>query len=452
MTSMSGLFERAAVAPAGAAGGFLRLAALFRVGENRRLRAELARYDAALARIASVCRAAAQGDLEARIQDIDTDDHLGQVASSVNHLLDMTDAFVRESTASLAAAGEGRYHRRFLERGLLGSFRAGAGAINRAGAELKVKSAALEEAGELMGRMARGDLTGRLEGVYEGPYARLQRNLNAMADGLKTMIQRVRSASGLVADSGVSIRDMSVGLAGAAEETSAQVHSVSAASEQAGANVQAVAAAAEEMSATILELRRQIVEARRVAAGASSLARDTEQVIDGLRASSDEIGDVVKLITGIAQQTNLLALNATIEAARAGEAGKGFAVVANEVKQLATQTARATEGITAIVGGMREKTGTTVEGIHRISRTVQQINLLTETVVSGMTEQSAATSEIARNVAEAARGTDEVVRSITSVSQAASEAAAAAAACREASDQLAGVADELGASIAAFRV
>ena len=169
MTSSSGRSEATVERRVGV---WRRLFARGESPEESRLRAELARQEEALARIERVCQAAAAGDLEPRVLGVDTDDRLGRVAGSVNHLLDLMDAYLRESSASLTAAHEGRYYRRFLERGMPGSFRAGARVSNRAGDEMKAKEAALEEAGVVLGHLADGDFTRRLEGDYAGAYAR----------------------------------------------------------------------------------------------------------------------------------------------------------------------------------------------------------------------------------------------------------------------------------------
>lgn len=203
------------------------------------------------------------------------------------------------------------------------------------------------------------------------------------------------------------------------EETAAQSNVVASASEQVSKNVATVATSAEEMSASVREIAKNANDAARVATTAVKVAEDTNQTIAKLGQSSIEIGKVIKVITSIAQQTNLLALNATIEAARAGEAGKGFAVVANEVKELAKQTAAATEDISAKIEAIQSDTKGAVTAIADIAKIIGQINDISSTIASAVEEQSATTNEIARNANEAAKGSTEISRNITNVSTAA---------------------------------
>jgi methyl-accepting chemotaxis protein len=214
----------------------------------------------------------------------------------------------------------------------------------------------------------------------------------------------------------------STSLAASSEETSRKASVVAAASEEATTNVQQVAAAGEELSASISEIARHVHESARIATDAVRQTNATNASIKELGAASAEIGQVVKVITSIAQQTNLLALNATIEAARAGEAGKGFAVVANEVKELARQTAKATGDIGHRIDAIQSSTRTAVDAIGSISDTINKISEISTTIAAAVEEQCAATNEISRNVAEAARGTAEVSGNIISVSQAADDA------------------------------
>jgi methyl-accepting chemotaxis protein len=206
-----------------------------------------------------------------------------------------------------------------------------------------------------------------------------------------------------------------------ADKTNRQCTVVAAAAEQASVNVQTVAAATEELTSSINEISRQVSESSRIGSAAVEEANRANATVNGLAEAAQKIGAVVNLINEIASQTNLLALNATIEAARAGDAGKGFAVVAGEVKNLANQTAKATEEIHAQVGHMQNVTGTTVDAIKSITGTIRRMSEISTTIASAVEEQGAATREIARNVTEASKGTQEVSSNISGVSQAAGE-------------------------------
>ena len=202
---------------------------------------------------------------------------------------------------------------------------------------------------------------------------------------------------------------------------------VASASEEASTNVQSVASATEEMTSSVTEISRQVQESSRIAGEAVAQAKKTDSRINALSQAAGRIGDVVKLITAIAEQTNLLALNATIEAARAGEAGRGFAVVASEVKALAAQTAKATEEIGSQIGAMQAATGESVAAIKEIGGTIGRISEIASTIAAAVEEQGAATSEIARNVERAAHGTAEVAVKITDVNRGAGETGSASA-------------------------
>jgi Methyl-accepting chemotaxis protein (MCP) signalling domain len=229
--------------------------------------------------------------------------------------------------------------------------------------------------------------------------------------------------------------------------TNEQAQLVAVTTNQVTTNVGSVAAAAEEMSATVREIAKNANEAAKVATTAVRAADETNKTVAQLGESSSEIGKVIKVITSIAQQTNLLALNATIEAARAGEAGKGFAVVANEVKELAKQTASATEDISQKIEAIQSDTRGAVAAIQQIGRIIGQINDFQNTIASAVEEQAATTNEIARNAAEAARGSQQISQNIISVSDAARSTSDGAQNTLVSSRELSRLATELTALI-----
>ena len=226
-------------------------------------------------------------------------------------------------------------------------------------------------------------------------------------------------------------------------QASEQITTMASAGEQVSANVSSVAAAAEEMSASVDEVSRNTKQAAQVGETAVNVASTASKTINELGVSSQEIGMVIKTITSIAEQTNLLALNATIEAARAGEAGKGFAVVANEVKELAKQTAAATEDISKKIEKIQNDTGNTVNTIEEVSKIINQINENQRTVTSAVEDQIAAVNEIARNASEAASGSSEIASNIAHFSQGAHETAEGARTALTSCDELARMTEEL---------
>ena len=264
------------------------------------------------------------------------------------------------------------------------------------------------------------------------------------------MANRVKDVVGIVASAASEMEASAQSMSATAEETNRQSTAVAAASEQAATNVQTVASAAEELSASIREIQQQMTNSARIAQQAVEQVDRTDTTVTGLVQAADKIGEVVNLISDIASQTNLLALNATIEAARAGEAGKGFAVVASEVKNLANQTAKATEEIGQQIAAMQTATGDSVQAIRGIGETIKQISEVTTVVASAVEEQGAATQEISRNVQQASAGTQEVSSNITGVSQAATQTGTAAGQVLNAARELAQQGQQLNTEIEAF--
>jgi methyl-accepting chemotaxis protein len=276
--------------------------------------------------------------------------------------------------------------------------------------------------------------------------------INKMSGSLRNMIMAITQNSMQVGSASEELSSTSQQITANSEETSAQAKVVADATEQVSQNLQTVATGAEEMESTIKEIAKNATEAAKVATGAVRVAENATATVTKLGESSTEIGQVIKVITSIAQQTNLLALNATIEAARAGEAGKGFAVVANEVKELAKETAKATEDISRKIEAIQTDTQAAVGAIAEISSVINQINGISNTIATAVEEQNATTNEMARNVSEAARGSGEITSNISGVAQAADSTSRGASDTQKAAQQLVETSAELRRLVEQFKI
>ncbi len=296
-----------------------------------------------------------------------------------------------------------------------------------------------------------GDLTRRVNQNTGDELGEMGKWVNTFIVKLEGLVARVARSTQVVAGSSENLFSISHQMGEGAEETAVQANVVAAAAEQVTRNLQTVAAATEEMTASIGEIAKNATAAAGIATRAVERAQVANVTMDHLGKASLEIGEVVKVINSVAQQTKLLALNATIEAARAGDAGKGFAVVANEVKELANETAKATNQISEKIEAIRTGTHEAVEVIGDISRIIAQMYDISITIASAVEEQTATTREIARNVSEAAIGESQVTENITSVAQAAKITSGGAKTAQTAAGELAGMAAELQKIVGVFK-
>ena len=342
-----------------------------------------------LLRATGVLGMAAQGQLDVRIVGISEGGVLGRLERSINRLLDLTEVFTKEADAAMAKTAEGRYFRHILLDGMVGEF--------------------AEHA-----RMINGALT-----AMEGKTQAFASEASGVGDSIKLMSQAVAATA-------TELEATAKQMSAIAGQTSSQSSTVAQAAEDASAHVEAVAQAAEEVAAGIRDVAQRTQHSADMARQTVRVAGDTDQAILGLSAAADRIGQVVNLITEIANQTNLLALNATIEAARAGEAGKGFAVVAGEVKHLANQTAKATEEIVVQIDGMRQATQQAVDAVRTIAGMIRDIDENSTTIAATTEQQSAAVVAMSHNIREVVAGVQTVAGTIGEVAEVAGTATGAA--------------------------
>ncbi|WP_275410818.1 methyl-accepting chemotaxis protein [Paractinoplanes rishiriensis] len=299
-------------------------------------------------------------------------------------------------------------------------------------------------------RVAEGELVGRLPVDTTDEVGRMGGALNTALERISDTMRDIGGNVDTLASSSEELASVAALVNQSADRSSAQAKAASSATEQISANITTIAAGSDEIGASISEIARSTSSAAEVAAGAVTASAHAGKILNKLGVSSTEIGDVVKLITSIAEQTNLLALNATIEAARAGELGKGFAVVAGEVKELAQQTARATEDISTRVTTIQGDSEAAVAAIEDISQIIEQINATQTAIAAAVEQQSATTTEMSRNVNEVSAGSSQISDSVAAVAAAAAETTSAAANTAQTSNDLARVASALQSSLSRF--
>ncbi|AEV83384.1 methyl-accepting chemotaxis protein [Actinoplanes sp. SE50] len=310
---------------------------------------------------------------------------------------------------------------------------------------------ALSRVREVCTRLAAGDLTGQTGLTSNDETGQMGRALDTAMVNLRRTVATIDESATSLAGAADRVREVATEIAGSAERTTSQAQTVSAAAEEISRSVDTVSAGSEEMGASIREISQNAAEAAQVAGAAVDLASRTSATMNQLGESSSEIGNVIKTITAIAEQTNLLALNATIEAARAGEAGKGFAVVASEVKDLAQETARATEDISRRVEAIQADTNGAVTAIEEITRVIARISDFQTTIASAVEEQTATTAEMNRSVSEAASGTGDIAQNITGVAEAARSTSEGVERSQQTTAELTRMSGELSALVKGFR-
>jgi len=367
--------------------------------------------------VAEICARASKGDLEARILNVEHDTEFGKCCLAINHLLDIADAYVRESAAAMSACAHGEFHRPILLRGMPGAYRKSAVVINRAAAKMKES---VEQ-----------------NRVFEEERVRVANKVSQSADSVAGSAQQVDEiAAAICADS---------------EKTDQMSASVARLAQGTAANMSSVSAACEELSATTSEIARQCRDSESLTSSAVSETDGANETVRQLAEAAQKIQSVVNLIQKIAAQTNLLALNATIEAARAGQHGAGFAVVATEVKELARSTAGATDEISGQVENIQLVAETVAKSIAGIAASIQNVNSNAASIAKSIEEQVQAASEIAGNVADATRSSNEISETIEGVSAAASATREAADGLKEASSLLIDESVTLGDEVAGLK-
>lgn len=400
-----------------------------------------------------VLRALAQGDFSVKM-DLELngkpqDGELVELQTTINQFVEQLNTLTQEINRTIYFIGsEGKLGYQTKIKQANGAWEEVLNNLNQMSNNLALQNTSITG---VMVAVAQGDLSQKLEVENSGEFAGLTASINQMISNLKTSVEQMSEVSMAVASSSEEFTAVSEEMTMNASQTSEQATSASASAQQISKNAITLATAIEEMNASIREIAKNAALAARVATEAVSTADTTNNTISKLGQSSIEIGKVIKVITSIAQQTNLLALNATIEAARAGDAGKGFAVVAGEVKELAKQTAKATEDISERIEAIQTDTDGAVKAISKITEIINQINDIQYTIASAVEEQTATTDEIARNVAEVAKGTTDIAENISVVALNAQTTTSGASNASQAAGELSRMAVQLQGLASKFK-
>ncbi len=446
------------------------------------------RHRRALGEIDAICGRAARGDMSGRVLHLKAYGDLSPTLAAFNRLLDLTDAYIRESSASLSFAAQGKYYRPFLPTGMVGQFRQGADIINEARSNMESRAADTERlqgevtdlvasaaGGDLqcrlavdgkagfmrtlaegintlveragaacgdvarsIGAMARGDLTARIDGDYAGVFGDLQRDTNRTMDTLRDVATRLAQSADSVQAASAEISDGSRDLAARTESQASTL-------EQTAAAMQQITAAARQNADNAEAASRLAEDARTTAAAGGEVIGRAGRAMAQIEQSAARIADIMSLIDEIAFQTNLLALNASVEAARAGEAGKGFAVVAQEVRALAQRSASASKDIKMLIGESGQQVAAGAALVNEAGGSLTQI-------VTAVDRVTAIVSEIATASAEQARGIDEVNAAVTNLDQVTQRNSSLVEETSAAANMLAEQAQQLGGIVRFFHL